>query len=188
MASTSVVDLTYAVTLRVNPDGSWGVAAPQRDNPEGLDYGSMSLIDEIYIELAKEGITRENISILTNNSPALTDANKREFMERNGDDFKARERLIKINVLIETLVIDGYGENGLNVHINSIIAYIYFRLYREEGITMLDIQGLTGGNPYLTPEAEDDIIYMYARLGVLNALNELIISLEYCMNTVHPIY
>ena len=82
-------------------------------------------------------------------------------MEHNGDNDKARKRLIKINELIETLVIDGYGENGLNVNINSIISYIYFRLYHEEGITMLDIEGLTGRNPYLTPEAEDDIIYMY---------------------------
>ena len=154
MTSTSVVDFANFVPLQVNPEG---------EAPQGEEYnGDDTLIDELYRELAKEAITRENISILTNNSPVLTDANKRIIMQRYGDDEEARKHLIKINELIETLVIDGDGFNGLDVPINSIIAYINFRLWHENGISMMqDIERLTRGTAQLLPEAEDDILYMY---------------------------
>ena len=61
MASTTVVDLTNVANAAQHPQG-WGVAAPQVVEPEAHEYdGSMTLIDEIYIELTKEGITREYI-------------------------------------------------------------------------------------------------------------------------------
>ena len=106
MASTSVVDFANFV--------------PQEARVlQEEEYYDETLLDEIYRDLAKEGITRENISILTNNSPVLTDANKQIIMQRYKDEQEARAHLINTNELIEYLVIDLYGENDLDVPINS---------------------------------------------------------------------
>ena len=150
MASTSVVGFANFVPIAEAPQG------------QAQEYnGDDTLIDENFRELAKEGITRENICILTEYSPALTDDNKRIIMQRYGDGEEARKRLIKINEFIENVVIDGYGFNDLDIPIIRIIAYIHYRLWHENAISILDIERLTRGTTQLSPEAEDNIIYIY---------------------------
>ena len=154
MASTSVVDFANFVPIQVDPQEC---------------FGDDTVIDDIYRDLAKEGITRENISILTNNSPALIDANKQIIMQRYKDEEEAYSHLINTNELIEYLVIDLYGENDLDIPVNSIISYICLRLWREAGITMMDdLERLTGGTSQLTSDAKDQMLYRWGEeIGVI---------------------
>ena len=152
MASTSVVDFANFVPIAEAPQG--------QAQGEGWD-GEETLLDVYFKELAKEGITRENISILTNNRPVLTNATKRIIMKRYGDGKEARKHLIKINELIETVVIDGYGFNGINIPVDSIIAYINWCLWHEHGISMTqDIERITFEGQ-LSSEAEEHILYIH---------------------------
>lgn len=152
MASTSVVDFANFVPLQGNQ---------QAETLQGEYDGEETLLDVYFKELAKEGITRENISILTNNRPVLTNANKRIIMKRYGDGEEARKHLIKINKLIETVVIDGYGFNGLDIPVNNIIAYINWCLWHEHGIAMTqDIERITFEGQ-LSSEAKEHILCIH---------------------------
>ena len=152
MASTSVVDFANFVPQEMR------VLTVE-------DLFDEAMVDYLYRELARHGITRENICILTEYSPALTNANKQIILQRYSDVDDARDNLMNINELVESLVIDGYGENGLDIPAHRIAAYIGMRLIREAGIDIeSDLFRLTNGQSELTSDAAYNIIDMQGPL------------------------
>ena len=146
MASTAVVDFANFVPQEV------------RVLTEEEFYDETG-IEETYRKLAAQGITRENVCILTEYSPVLTDANKQIILRRYSDKQEARKHLMNTNELIEYLVIDSYGENDLDIPVHKIVQYICGRLMHEAGINMLsDLPRLTEGCAELTPDAVYNII------------------------------
>lgn len=106
-----------------------------------------------------EGITRENICILTDYSPGLTFINQQIILQRYNDLQVARNHLINANENIEFLVIDLYGENNLDIPVNNIVNYISVRLRRESGIDIIsDLARLTEGASELSSDAVYNII------------------------------
>ena len=148
MVSTAVVDFANFVPQEVR------VLTEEEEGDENV-------IEETYRELAAHGITRDNICILTDYSPALTDDNKQIILQRYSDEQVARHNLLKVNHLVEYMVIDCYGENDIDIPVQSIAQYICGRLMRIAGIHMLtDLPRYTGGFSRLTYGAEDDIIHI----------------------------
>ena len=152
MASTAVVDFANFVPQEVR------VLTEE-------EYNDENAIEETYRVLASHGITRENICILTDYSPALTMANKQIILQRYNDENEARKHLMQVNHLVEYIVIDCYGENDIDIPVERIVQYIGRSLMRMAGIDILtDLFRLTNAQPELTSDAEDNIIDVHGPL------------------------
>ena len=165
MASTAVVDFANFVPQEVR------VLTEEEEYDENV-------IEETYRKLAAHGITKENICILTDYSPALTTANKHIILQRYSDEQEARSHLIEVNHLVEYIVINCYGENDIDIPARTIVQYICERLMRIAGIDMLtDLPRLTEGCSKLTYSAKNLIIYIHGEergRKIVNRVNTFI--------------